>query len=113
MRILLIEDDAGAASYILKGLNKLGDVGDHVVDGRDGLIQATTGNYDVIVVDRMLPGLEGLAIVKTLRGAGVKTPVLFLTVAFVTMMKQDCRRGKVIKPFVFNSLTGLSDNYAN
>ena len=61
MRILLIEDDAGAASYILKGLNKLGDVGDHVVDGRDGLIQATTGNYDVIVVDRMLPGLEGLA----------------------------------------------------
>jgi len=79
MRILLIEDDTKAASYILEGLAKLGHVGDHLTDGRDGLIAATTGRYDVIVVDRMLPGLEGLAMVKTLRGAGVKTPVLFLT----------------------------------
>src|SRR5262245_58318533 len=79
MRVLLIEDDPKDASYILKGLAKLGHVGDHLTEGRDGLIAATTGGYDVIMVDRMLPGLEGLAIVKTLRGAGVKTPILFLT----------------------------------
>lgn len=79
MRILLIEDDLEAASYILKGLSSLGHTGEHVVDGREGLIRATTGSYEVIVVDRMLPGLEGLAIVRTLRATGVKTPVIFLT----------------------------------
>jgi two-component system OmpR family response regulator len=79
MRILVIEDDLDAATYILNGLTKLGHVSEHVADGREGLIRAITGTYDVIVVDRMLPGLEGLAIVRTLRGAGVKTPVLFLT----------------------------------
>jgi two-component system OmpR family response regulator len=79
MRILLIEDDPKAASYVLKGLTKLGHVGDHLTDGRDGLIAATTSRYDVVVIDRMLPGLEGLAIVRTMREAGVKTPVLFLT----------------------------------
>jgi two-component system OmpR family response regulator len=79
MRILVIEDDPEAASYILNGLTSLGHVGEHVADGREGLILATTGSYDVIVVDRMLPGLEGLAIVRTLRGAGVKTPAIFLT----------------------------------
>jgi two-component system, OmpR family, response regulator len=68
MHILLIEDDAKAASYILKGLNKLGDVGDHVVDGRDGLIQATTGNYDVIVVDRTIVSPPTNKLAKASRG---------------------------------------------
>jgi two-component system OmpR family response regulator len=79
MRILLIEDDPETASYILNGLTDLGHVGEHVADGREGLILATTSNFDAIVIDRMLPGLEGLEVLKTLRGAGVKTPALFLT----------------------------------
>jgi len=79
MRILLIEDDSEVASYILNGLAELGHVGEHVADGREGLILAATGSYDALVIDRMLPGLEGLAVLKTLRGAGVKTPALFLT----------------------------------
>jgi len=79
MRILVIEDDSETASYILNGLADLGHVGEHVTDGREGLILATTGSFDAIVIDRMLPGLEGLAVLKTIRGAGIKTPALFLT----------------------------------
>jgi two-component system, OmpR family, response regulator len=80
MRILLIEDDPETASHIGNGLAKLGHLCEHVTDGREGLILATTDkHYDVVVIDRMLPGLDGLALVKMLRGAGVKTPALFLT----------------------------------
>src|SRR6476646_3498189 len=85
MRILLIEDDCEAASYSLNGLAKLGHFGEHVADGREGLILATTGKYDALVIDRMLPGLEGLAVLKTLRGAGVQTPALLLTAADLEM----------------------------
>jgi two-component system, OmpR family, response regulator len=79
MRILLIEDDPEVASHILDGLAKFGHVGEHVADGREGLILATKGDYDALVIDRMLLGLDGLALLKILRGAGVKTPALFLT----------------------------------
>ena len=79
MRVLVIEDDNESAAYIVEGLKTSGHKVDHVSDGRDGLIVATTTSYDVIVVDRMLPGLDGLAMVKTIRDAGVKAPVLFLT----------------------------------
>ena len=80
MRILLIEDDPETASHIGNCLAKLGHLCEHVTDGREGLILATTDkHYDVVVIDRMLPGLDGLALVKMLRGAGVKTPALFLT----------------------------------
>ena len=79
MRILIIEDDAETASYILDGLRNGGHVADHASDGRDGLVLAASGGYDVIIIDRMLPGLDGLAIVKTVRGAGHKAPILFLT----------------------------------
>jgi two-component system, OmpR family, response regulator len=79
MRVLLLEDDAETAEYVVAGLRRAGHVTEHTVDGRDGLIQATTGEYDVIVVDRMLPGLDGLSVVKTIRATGVKAPVLFLT----------------------------------
>jgi two-component system OmpR family response regulator len=79
MRVLVIEDDIETAAYIVEGLKSGGHAADHVSDGRDGLILATTTSYDAIVVDRMLPGLEGLAMVKTIRDAGVKAPVLFLT----------------------------------
>ena len=79
MRILLIEDEAEVASYILNGLAELGYVVEHVADGREGLILATRGSYDALVIDLMLPGLDGLGVLRTLRGAGVKTPTLILT----------------------------------
>ncbi len=79
MRILMIEDEKTAADYAAKGLTESGHVCDVLADGSDGLFQATRESYDVIVVDRMLPGLDGLSMVRALRAAGVKTPVLFLT----------------------------------
>lgn len=79
MKILLVEDDRESAQYILTGLTESGHVVDSVQDGGEGLLLATSGSYDVLIVDRMLPGLDGLGLVKTLRSAGVKTPVLFLT----------------------------------
>ena len=79
MRILLIEDDATAAGYAARGLSESGHVCDVLADGSDGLFQAMRESYEVIVVDRMLPGLDGLSMVRALRAAGIKTPVLFLT----------------------------------
>jgi two-component system, OmpR family, response regulator len=79
MKILLIEDDRTTADYVAKGLRQHGHVIDFAQSGRDGLLLAAGEAYDVMIVDRMLPGLDGLSIVKTIRGAGVKTPVLFLT----------------------------------
>ena len=79
MRVLIIEDDAETADYVSDGLRRSGHVADQVSDGRDGLMIAAGGEYDVIVVDRMLPGVDGLAIVKMIRSAGIKSAVLFLT----------------------------------
>lgn len=79
MKILLIEDDPETAAYVAKGLKEQGHTVDHASEGRDGLFLAAGETYDVMIVDRMLPGLDGLAIVKTIRGAGILTPVLFLT----------------------------------
>ncbi len=79
MRILIIEDDTTTAAYASRGLAEAGHVCDLLADGSDGLFQATRESYDVIVVDRMLPGLDGLSMVRAIRAAGVKTPVLFLT----------------------------------
>ncbi len=79
MRVLVIEDDREAASYMLKGLGESGYVVDHAADGREGLFLATERSYDVMIVDRMLPGLDGLTIVETLRRQGIDTPVLILS----------------------------------
>src|SRR5574343_108883 len=79
MRILLIEDDPSAADYVSRGLIENGHVCDVMTDGTDGLFSATREAYDVLVVDRMIPGLDGLSLVRALRAAGRKTPVLFLT----------------------------------
>ncbi len=108
MKILLIEDDAGTAAYITNGLTEDGHVLDHAADGRDGLLLAAGEVYDVIIVDRRLPGIDGLAIVKTIRQAGVGTPVLFLT----TMSGVDDRvegleaggDDYLVKPFAFSEL---------
>src|SRR4029078_12231865 len=79
MRVLIIEDDAETAAYVVDGLRRSGHDADQASGGRDGLIHAAGGDYDVIVVDRMLPGIDGLAIVKMIRSAGIKSAVLFLT----------------------------------
>ncbi len=79
MRVLLIEDDPDTAGYVVNGLEEEGHTIDHSGDGREGMAQAMGGPYDVVIVDRMLPSIEGLSIVKTLRAAGCKVPILFLT----------------------------------
>src|SRR6202023_4429790 len=79
MKVLLIEDDVKTAAYLKRGLEEHGHVVDSAANGRDGLFLAAGEVYDVMIVDRMLPGLDGLGIVKTVRAAGVTTPVLFLT----------------------------------
>lgn len=79
MKVLIVEDDAETAAFIAKGLRELGHTVDRAATGSEGLLLAADGPYDVMIIDRMLPGLDGLTIVKTIRSAGVKTPVLFLT----------------------------------
>ena len=108
MKVLVIEDDAETAAYIARGLHEHGHVADHAPDGRDGLLMAGGGGYDVMVVDRMLPGIDGLGLVRTLRGAGVKAPVLFLTaLRGVGDRVQGLEAGGddyLVKPFAFAEL---------
>ncbi len=108
MKILLIEDDTETAAYLVNGLTEHGHVVDHAAEGRSGLFLATGGNYDVLIVDRMLPALDGLAVVKAVRSAGIKAPVLFLTalgdiderVAGLNSGGDDY----LVKPFAFSEL---------
>lgn len=79
MHILLIEDDPGVASFLRKGLEEEGHIVDLREDGRSGLLQASTERYDVILLDRMLPHVDGLKILQTLRATGDETPVLVLS----------------------------------
>jgi two-component system OmpR family response regulator len=79
MKILLIEDDAEAAKYLQKGLREQGHVVDHSLQGKDGLFMATSEKYDAMIIDRMLPEVDGLTIVQTLRASGNETPIILLT----------------------------------
>ncbi|MGQ0622501.1 MAG: winged helix-turn-helix domain-containing protein [Panacagrimonas sp.] len=79
MHILLIEDDVQAAKYLVKGLGECGHVVDHAAGGSDGLHLALTGQYDVIVADRLLPQRDGLSIIRILRADSNATPVLVLS----------------------------------
>ena len=78
-RVLVIEDDAETADYITKGLRETGFTVEHVADGRDGLYLASSSAFDAIVMDRMVPGMDGLSVVKALRAGGVETPILILS----------------------------------
>lgn len=108
MRILVIEDDTETAAYLVDGLRTSGHAADHVLDGRDGLMLATGSSYDAIVIDRMLPNLDGLIVVKTLRSAGVTTPILFLTArGGIDDRVEGFEAGGddyLIKPFAFSEL---------
>jgi two-component system OmpR family response regulator len=79
MRVLLIEDDGEMAQHIVRGLGAAGHEVEAAADGNVGLKIGAIQSFDVMIIDRMLPGLDGLSIVEALRGAGVKTPVLLLT----------------------------------
>ena len=79
MHILVIEDDIEAASYVIKGLTESGHLVHHAADGKQGLGQALTGDYDMMIIDRMLPERDGLSIIATLRAADINTPVLILS----------------------------------
>ena len=108
MKILVIEDDVQVAAYIQKGLKEHGHAADHAADGKDGLFLATTESYDALIVDRMLPGLDGLTLIKTLRGAGNTTPALILSaLGEVDDRVMGLRSGGddyLVKPFAFTEL---------
>ena len=108
MRILIIEDDLDTASYIKRGVEEAGHLADHAADGRDGLLLATTEQYDVLIIDRMLPEMDGLTIVKTIRAAENNTPVLILSaLGEVDDRVQGLKAGAddyLVKPFAFSEL---------
>lgn len=108
MKVLLIEDDEKTGSYISKGLASAGHVVDWMREGRDGFAAGLDGGYDVLVVDRMLPGLDGLTVVKSLRAASIKVPVLFLTaMGDVDDRVEGLEAGGddyLVKPFAFSEL---------
>jgi two-component system, OmpR family, response regulator len=108
MRILVIEDDVDTAAYMVKGLKESGYIIDHAADGKDGLFHGMSGSYDVLIVDRMLPGLDGLSIIQALRAAGNKTPVLILSaLSAVDDRVRGLRAGGddyLTKPYAFSEL---------
>ena len=111
MRVLIIEDDMDTASYISRGLAEEGHAVDHFSDGRDGLLQATTEDYDVIIVDRMLPGVDGL-LWSGPCAASASVPVLFLTsLGGVDDRVDGLEVGGddyLVKPFAFSELLARS-----
>src|SRR5215510_51046 len=79
MRLLIIEDDRDAADYLVKAFREVGHVADRATDGEEGLAMALDGQYDVLIVDRMLPKRDGLSLIGSLRSQSVETPVLILS----------------------------------
>jgi len=108
MHILVIEDDREAAGWLVKGLKEEGHVAHLATDGQEGLQMARDGDYDVLIVDRMLPGLDGLSIVRTLREEGDQTPALFLSaLGEVEDKVEGLRAGGddyIAKPYAFSEL---------
>ncbi|NCT41068.1 MAG: response regulator transcription factor [Alphaproteobacteria bacterium] len=108
MRILVIEDDPEVQSYIAKGMKEAGHGVDTADNGKDGLFLATTEDYDALIVDRMLPELDGLTIIKTIRGAGNATPAIILSaLGEVDDRVKGLRSGGddyLTKPFAFAEL---------
>lgn len=107
-RILLVEDDIETATFILKGLRQDGFTVEHVADGRDGLFMGSSSEFDAMIMDRMLPGLDGLSIVKGLRAAGVETPIIILSaLSHVDEKVKGLRSGGndyLTKPFGYSEL---------
>jgi two-component system OmpR family response regulator len=107
-RVLLVEDDQSTADYVTRGLRQNGYVVDHVCDGRSGLFHALDGSYSVIILDRMLPELDGLAILSSIRTAEIQTPVIILSALGSTSERVKGLKGGsddyLAKPFAFSEL---------
>lgn len=108
MRVLVIEDDREAGSWLVKGLEESGHVADLATDGEEGLTLAREGVHDVLIVDRMLPKIDGLTIIKTIRSEGLTTPVLILSaLSDVDERVRGLRAGGddyLAKPYAFAEL---------
>lgn len=109
MRLLVLEDDATLGPWLEKGLSEAGHVVDRVTSGRDALVAATSYDYDVLILDRMVPELDGLSLLKALRQAKITTPALFLTaLGEVEDRVEGLEAGGddyLVKPFAFTELT--------
>lgn len=107
MRLLLIEDDADTADYVMNGLGERGHVVDRAADGHDGLMLATDGAYDVMIIDRMLPKVDGFRLLSMLRAGGNTTPAIFLTaIASIEDRVEglEIADDYLVKPFAFSEL---------
>jgi two-component system OmpR family response regulator len=108
VRILVVEDDSETAKYLVQGLHEEGHSVAVSTDGRDGLFRAAGEDWDLLIVDRMLPGLDGLAMVRTLRAGGITIPVLFLTtLGGIDDRVDGLNAGAddyLVKPFAFSEL---------
>ncbi len=108
MRLLVLEDDLELGPWIEKGLGEAGHVVDLFADGKDAVMAAMTQDYDVLVLDRMVPGLDGLAVLKSLRQAKITAPAIFLTaLGDVGERVEGLRAGGddyLVKPFAFSEL---------
>jgi Response regulators consisting of a CheY-like receiver domain and a winged-helix DNA-binding domain len=108
MHVLVVEDDARVADHVVKGLRAEGWLVDHVADGREALFRVAAETYDVIVLDRMLPNVDGLKILQTMRASGDSTPVLILSaLGDVDNRVKGLRAGGddyLTKPFAFSEL---------
>ena len=116
MRLLIIEDDRDAAAYLAKGLTESGHGVDHAADGQEGLHLALAGGYDALIVDRMLPGLDGLSVIAALRAAGMDTPILILSaLGEVDERVRGLKGGGddyLVKPYAFSELLARLDALA-
>ena len=108
MRVLVIEDDKDVAAYLVNGLKESDNVVDHAADGKDGLLLAASESYDVMIIDRMLPSMDGLSIIKTIRATDNHTPVLILSALGDVDDRVEGLRGGgddyLTKPFSFTEL---------
>lgn len=108
MKILFLEDDCEIGSFVSEGLTRSGHVVDWIQNGREALVMATTKEYDVLILDRMVPELDGLSVLKALRAAKIRTPVLLLTaLGDVDDRVEGLQSGAddyLAKPFAFSEL---------
>jgi len=108
MNILLVEDDPEVALHVAGGLEARGHNVERAADGLDGFVKATGATHDVIIMDRMLPVLDGLTVVKRLRGQNIRTPVLYLTTMDAIEDRVDGLEAGgddyLVKPFAFEEL---------
>ncbi len=113
MRVLIIEDDKQTLSYLKRGLEEAGHTVDHAADGKDGMYLALESRYDAAVIDRMLPGTDGLSIVRAMRASDNDTPVLILSaLGEVDDRVKGLRAGGddyLVKPFAFAELLARLD----